>query len=118
VPKMIDKHVTLDGELVQKLEAEAAFAKVSISEVIRTRLHASYSTESRAAARLEIILEQVRDDVQKLLGYFEAVDRPDGATEEPTQTPVRVATYDEMYGQPEAPPSAPKRRGWWPRSQP
>jgi len=113
VPKMTKKHVTLDDELIKKLEAEAHHAGVGISEVIRTRLHASYSSESKAATRIEIILEQVRDNTQQLLRYFADVAAPEEARDEPREPPVKVATYDEMYGQPE---SQLKRRGWWPRS--
>jgi hypothetical protein len=94
---LVKKHLELDDELIEKIEADAKAAKVSISEVIRARLQASYASESQAQTRIEIALEQLRADTQKLLASFEAVNSPQ-ASPDPVPAPEKIATYDEMYG--------------------
>jgi hypothetical protein len=129
------KHVTFEPDVLQRLEHEAAQAKVGLSAVIEGHIKADWQHAEREQTVLHLRMDQLSADltdlrakVLPLVATVTALLRQiEGelpvTLEEPAAEPApRIVTYEEMYGpitrlsEPDPPthPVTPKPRKRWP----
>jgi hypothetical protein len=125
----VKRHISLNADVVEDLEADARRTRATLSEVIEARCRMSQQATGQAQAFLDARLEQLVEDladlrakvtkIMDILGPLAADQLPEA--EEPRP---RIATYEEMYGPitrtppPELvqPPVTPPPRRRWPWS--
>jgi hypothetical protein len=125
-PKRERQNITIDPELLEVIQFEAAQAKVAISHVIEGRLRASYDAERGAS--LTPVVEQLQMDVEEIVRLLRPIAQwlqgvglgGEGAAPDPESREESPASAEDYYrGQLDAsvqPPVVPeaegKKKGW------
>jgi len=108
------KSITLDSEIMDRVETEARMAQVSVSKIIESHLHEHYQGGvALRLAHLESSLNELKAAVLPVVAKVAALIQQleqDGqpVNQHPSDDSApRIASYDEMYG-PITPAEAPR----------